>query len=1672
MDNPDLTTDPDEGDVSLVGADVIRPPVEDDDPLTETDPDPDEQAVDNRPYEVGDPYDEEDGSETGDAGPFPETNLEETSETNLEYIEALQFAPSVPAPNTTKFPVPVIATIDDPEANGWIKITDRIGLEAMSGSNKYYLANEIDLTGTPWTPINGFTGTLDGQGYVIRGLAVSGSQQYAGLFGNLGTGTIGGTIRNVGLEGTAITVSYTGTGNACAGGIAGYACATASIYNCYNEVAVNVSSASGVPYAGGIVGYAAASSVAISNCRNDGAVTSTSTASVSASDTYICAGGIVGYDGTVSHCVNTGNVSSLSNAADSSNRTYICAGGMLGYAKTSVSNCRNEGAVSATSTTNNTNTYNYICAGGIYGYVDANLSIADCENGGAVTAASTATVESSLTTVYAGGVVGRIKSFLTVSVTGCHNGAVVKALGGNKRASAGGVIGYNDGNGTASITGSGNGGKVSAESSNSSYAGGIYGNSFGNDDTVTDCQNSGEVSTADTSTGGAAGGIFGYSNSNNLTMSGCRNTGMVSAGNHASVYAGGICGSSNDTTVIEDCHNEETASVTGGTAAGIIGFVRSGAISDCTNAGAVGDSGSNNAGGICSSTAENTTISDCRNTGSVSASSYAGGICAEMSGSITGCVNEGDVSVARNYAGGICANAAYGSGNIENCSNTGVVSSTNGAMVGGICGYAGGIVIDSCYNTGPVSMMGDTSSFAHAAGICGRAPSAATIRNSYNTGRISSSAYAGGICGEARGSGASTLATIENCYNTGYVSGSNAGGVCGVAGYITISKSYNLGAASGRYVGGICGRVGYTTTISDSYNRGDMDAAATGSTSSACAGGIIGATDNNSSDNTTIDKCYNTGDLGASADSNAYVGGICGNVGSSGAAALTNSYWNIDSKQTVKGNDLAVADKRRVSGEASAIGALTDANMKQQSSYDGFTFPTVWTIKAGVNEGYPILAQLDDPPAKPAKPATPPTTEKTIVSVVHKSGSLTAGTASEVEYTVTTANITNSTYPASVANLPAGVTVKGGTVTIGSDGKGTLTLAGDATTIAGTHSNLALTLTVDGAGVVSGHFALTIALRNNPVTGITLNRTALALEVGESATLRADVEPTGATDSSLVWTISEGGDAFVDVTPNGHAATVTATAAGTTTITATNAASGVSSAPCMVTVVPAVLYPEALSLSPSYTTAAAGTEGLTIALATTPAGRDNDLSGLAWEYQGPGAAWSKTPPAGLTNVSATETGVTVNIAATAAPGTYRIRATAPGARRGGQTVQLTATAAIAVVAAGSEGSPAEARLLGGNASGVVSVTANPARSDGVAVPFEVTKASAALLEIINNKDNIGKPGIVSLYTGWDSEAMTGTPLTGGLSAALTGPGAIEIIAAEVAVKAGGVTAVIGSGENRTILAGTLNIAVKTSYPKLTFATDSVPNAFYPGSTATVTATADNGARVTAVALGAPIGKAGDSLTASGATVTVTDTGKAKAGNHKFAATVTVEGYKKPIDTTATVRVINERPKLKLQTSTVTLGKNGLYEYGDASFRIVSSEAAKPLGGYWGGLDEEKSKVFPANSTTASEAFKVASDGTVTILAGKQAEVAAGKYRVSAVFKGGSAPINLNLTVKWADYANKKASFKLSPATVTVNRERSQQGDVVVAIVPSAANLVYRDWVAEGLPDGFTAYESG
>ncbi len=68
------------------------------------------------------------------------------------------------------------------------------------------LTADINLSGIDWTPIgidynHQYTGTFNGGGHTITGLTVTGSDQYAGLFGYIGSG---GTVKNVVLEGVQI----------------------------------------------------------------------------------------------------------------------------------------------------------------------------------------------------------------------------------------------------------------------------------------------------------------------------------------------------------------------------------------------------------------------------------------------------------------------------------------------------------------------------------------------------------------------------------------------------------------------------------------------------------------------------------------------------------------------------------------------------------------------------------------------------------------------------------------------------------------------------------------------------------------------------------------------------------------------------------------------------------------------------------------------------------------------------------------------------------------------------------------------------------------------------------------------------------------------------------------------------------------------------------------------------------------------------------------------------------------------------------------------------------------------------------------------------------------------------------------------------------------------------
>ena len=95
------------------------------------------------------------------------------------------------------------------EDDGSYSVYSEDGLKAVADianngnrSINITLDKDIDLTGTTWTPIgttynNSYTGTFDGGGNTITGLTVTGSDEYAGLFGYIGSG---GTVKNVVLK--------------------------------------------------------------------------------------------------------------------------------------------------------------------------------------------------------------------------------------------------------------------------------------------------------------------------------------------------------------------------------------------------------------------------------------------------------------------------------------------------------------------------------------------------------------------------------------------------------------------------------------------------------------------------------------------------------------------------------------------------------------------------------------------------------------------------------------------------------------------------------------------------------------------------------------------------------------------------------------------------------------------------------------------------------------------------------------------------------------------------------------------------------------------------------------------------------------------------------------------------------------------------------------------------------------------------------------------------------------------------------------------------------------------------------------------------------------------------------------------------------------------------------
>ena len=375
-----------------------------------------------------------------------------------------------------------LAPIEDPDSNAAeIHTAQQLYDVRNNLSGSFVLMNDIDLSGFnsgQWVPIGDdvveFTGTFDGQGYVIKNLTITGgAYNYNGLFGFSSGGAI---IKNIGLENLRIEASSPAFTS---GGICGFNYYS-TIFNCYNTG--DISSPYGSSYAGGICGIGSGS---ISYCYNTGKLPA-----------FGNTGGISGHSyGSISYCYNSGGFSSSGST-----------GGICGTGYGFISNCYNTGIISSSNH-----------AGGICGSADwshTTISFSNCINTGDISSAR------------AGGICGYSSG--TDSISYCYNTGNISST-----SAAGGIcaISYNAG----TISDCYNTGDISSFSTyydSETWAGGICGT--GNS-LISNCYTTGSISSTNSSTDldypSHAGGICGSNISSNSISNCVILSGSINANN-------------------------------------------------------------------------------------------------------------------------------------------------------------------------------------------------------------------------------------------------------------------------------------------------------------------------------------------------------------------------------------------------------------------------------------------------------------------------------------------------------------------------------------------------------------------------------------------------------------------------------------------------------------------------------------------------------------------------------------------------------------------------------------------------------------------------------------------------------------------------------------------------------------------------------------------------------------------------------------------------------------------------------------------------------------------------------------------------------------------------------------------------------------------------------------
>ena len=546
------------------------------------------------------------------------------------------------------------------------------------------------------------------------------------------------------------------------------------------------------------------------------------------SSQFTLVGGAVGRcdeGAAISECVTTGGKITYA-GADLKSQLFM--GGIVGWIAKNVTSCTNATVIELAE---GASVDNNIIVGGIAGRVD-NAEISLCTNSAAISNYSELTKKDKWLDL--GGVVGWNNG---TTINNCTNTReVTNTAASAGYISVGGIVAETAGN----VTGCTNAGIVSnsgASAINENYLGGIAGLNGGN--VFTDCTNNNRVLFTATAKGIRVGGIAGYV-SGSAEFNNCVNE-TTSAKNENGFPT------TPDISVSNDCNTSDAGLITVG---GVVGRTAAEVtFNGCENKGYVCvDITSSNtrgaviAGGIFGDNVDkDVNCVACENFGAVevynkkspsSLSDYAvGGIAGYVRPSdgegsvIERCKNHYElfINANRGVLGGIVANLA--DGKVKDCvctSTSRVVYSRNKSYkmhvaLGGIVGNAwGSDEITDCFNAGVVLSLSLTNEYVmgnYVGGVIGWLEDPCVVTDCINTGAVTCAtgeknayvaAIAGGIIGykESKGTDSGNknwgvVTAIGQWVSTSVNYPAMAGGVVGALHYGTIKDCYNYGDITG-----------------------------------------------------------------------------------------------------------------------------------------------------------------------------------------------------------------------------------------------------------------------------------------------------------------------------------------------------------------------------------------------------------------------------------------------------------------------------------------------------------------------------------------------------------------------------------------------------------------------------------------------------------------------------------------------------------------------------------------------------------------------------------------------------------------------------------------------------------------------------------------------------------